>query len=63
MRFLKPVCDLTTLGGQMDTQTQTQTQTQTGKRQSTGRSESTSQKLVRSYEKNVQIKIEKLAPQ
>jgi len=46
MRYLKPVCDLTTLESQKDTQKQTE------KRHSTGRSESTSQKLVRPSEKN-----------
>jgi len=46
MRYLKPVCDLTTLESQKDTQKQIE------KRHSTGRSESTSQKLVRPSEKN-----------
>jgi hypothetical protein len=48
MRYLKPVCDLTILDSQMDTQKQTE------KRNSTGRSESTTQNLVRPPAKNGQ---------
>jgi hypothetical protein len=47
MTHLKPVCDLT-LESHMDTQKQTE------KRNNTGSSESTSQKLVRPPEKNGQ---------
>ena len=48
MRLLKPVYDLTILDSQMDTQKRTE------KRNSTGRYESTSQKLVRPPAKNGQ---------
>ena len=54
MRYLKPVCDSKILEIQVDNQKQTE------KRYNTGRSESTSQKLVRPPEKMDKNRIEKI---